>query len=343
MKHTAKHYTIPIFVPELACPFQCVFCNQQKISGQQHIPDESEIINTIESHLGSFKEGNRRVEIGFFGGSFTGISQASQQKYLSLAQPYIATGDIQSIRLSTRPDYINTEILDFLKQYHVETIELGAQSMDDRVLKASRRGHTAAQTAEAAALIQSKGFKLGLQMMIGLPGDSLESSLETARQIIALKADNTRIYPAVVIRYTIMHQWFEKGRYEPLKLEDAVAWTKQIIPLFELAGVKVIRVGLHPSEDLVSGKELVAGPLHPSFRELVETEIWADLLEPLLHLNEKNSLNIQVPKKEINYAIGYKGRNKKRLLEKFSAVHIHPLEGLSRRSYKYDFHPRGSH
>lgn len=321
-----KHYNIPIFIPELACPFQCAFCNQEKISGHNLIPDDAEIIETIETHLNSFKEKNRFVEVAYFGGSFTGIPFEQQEHFLGLVQPFIKNGSVQSIRLSTRPDYIDSKILTMLKKHNVGTIELGAQSLDDGVLQKSHRGHNAQQVEEASKLIHEFGFKLGLQMMIGLPGDSLEKSLATAKNIIELGADNTRIYPALVIKGTAMHQWFEKGKYTPLSLEEAVNWTKQILPIFEDAGVNIIRVGLHPSEGLLTGEELIAGPFHISFRELVLTEIWSDKLKPLLKTHQGKSLKITVPFGSLNHAIGYKAKNKKMLLEKFDRVDF--MEGV---------------
>ncbi len=311
-----KHYNIPIFIPELACPFQCAFCNQKKISGQSLIPDKQEIIHTIESHLCSFKEKNRFVNIAFFGGSFTGIPKEEQEYYLSLAQPYIESGEVNGIQISTRPDYIDTDILNILKKYHVNTIELGAQSLDDEVLQKTFRGHTADQVINSSKLIKSMGFKLGLQMMIGLPGDTLEKAIATAKQIVKLQADNTRIYPALVIKDTAMHNWYKKGKYKPLSLEDAVVQTKAILTIFMNANIKVLRIGLHPSEGLVNGNELVDGPFHINFKEMVLTEIWADKFNDYLKSNSKNSIEISVPKHEINYAIGYKAKNKK-LLEKY--------------------------
>ncbi len=315
-----KHYTIPIFIPELACPFQCVFCNQEKISGHQNIPDENEIRQTIIEHLKSFKRKKRTVEIGFFGGSFTGIPIEEQKHYLGIVQPFIDSGEVNGIRLSTRPDYINKEILDVLKKHRVTTIELGAQSMDDEVLEKSYRGHTSKQTEQASEMILDNGFELGLQMMIGLPGDTREKAVFTAKRIIELGASNTRIYPALVIKGTAMHKWYDEGKYIPLSLEEAINRTKQILPLFEEAGVKVLRVGLHPSEGLLSGHELIAGPFHQSFKELVLSEIWYEQLKPLLNKDEGRNLIIYVPKKERNYAIGYGAKNHKMLLEKFGKV-----------------------
>lgn len=329
-----KHYNIPIFIPELACPFQCVFCNQEKISGKQHIPDEKEIEQTIKTHLNSFKRKDRVVEVGFFGGSFTGIPIQEQAHYLGIVQPFIDKGEVKGIRLSTRPDYISEEILNVLKKYRVTTIELGAQSMDDEVLKKSFRGHTAKQTEQAAQLILENGFELGLQMMIGLPGDTMEKSINTAIRIVESGASNTRIYPAVVIRGTAMHKWFEEKKYEPLSLEDAVEWTTKLLPIFEEANVSVLRVGLHPSEGLLSGNELVTGPFHQSFKELVLTKIWRQQLQPLIENQEAKNLKVFVSQKEMNYAIGYGATNKKMLQERFDTVEFVSKSELKGRSFE---------
>jgi len=240
------------------------------------------------------------------------------------------------IRLSTRPDYIDEVILQMLKEHRVTTIELGAQSIDDEVLKASRRSHTVKQVEKASGLILDYGFELGLQMMIGLPGDTLEKSIKTAHRIVELRASNTRIYPAVVIKETALEKWFKAGKFTPLSLEEAVNWTRQILPIFEDAGVRILRVGLHPSEGFLRGDELIAGPFHPSFKELVLTEIWADLLRPLLNKPSSELIKISVPEREINYAIGYRGKNKKALLEKYKSVKFIPdSEITNRRSYLF--------
>jgi histone acetyltransferase (RNA polymerase elongator complex component) len=331
-----KHYTIPVFVPELACPFQCVFCNQRKITGRNLIPGDNEIITSVEEHLASFKEAEREVEIGFFGGSFTGISVEQQSHYLKLVQPFLESEEVSGIRLSTRPDYIDKTILNLLKKYKVSTIELGSQSLDDGVLKATFRGHTVKQVEQASKMILDHGFDLGLQMMIGLPGDTLEKSIKTAHRIVELGASNTRIYPTVVIKGTALEQWFKTGKFMPLTLEEAVNWTKQILPIFEDAGLTVLRVGLHPSEGLLNGEELVVGPFHPSFKELVLTEIWSDLLKPLVEKSEGKSIELHIPVKEINYAIGYKGKNKKALLEKYKSVKFIPDPAITcRRNFRF--------
>ena len=274
------------------------------------------------------------MEIGFFGGTFTGIPLNEQERYLKTAAPYLKKGVIHGIRLSTRPDYINKEVLDLLKKYGVTTVELGAQSLDDEVLKASYRGHTAEQVAAASAMILDYGFDLGLQMMIGLPGDTFEKSMKTAEKIIELGASNTRIYPSLVIKDTAMHRWFEQGGYKPLSLKEAVEWSKHLLLLFEKNNVSVIRMGLHPSEGLIDGSELVAGPFHPSFRELVLTEIWGDILKPLSDkFTEKKNIVIKVNPLQLNYATGYSGKNKKRLLQHFNQVKIIPSSEIKGRDF----------
>ncbi len=330
-----KHYTIPIFTPEMACPFRCVFCNQQKISGHLEAPDFAAVHRTITAYLQSFKVKNRRVEVGFFGGTFTGIPVSVQEGYLSAVQPFLKEGTVQGIRLSTRPDYIDASVLNRLKRYGVTTIELGAQSLDDEVLRASRRGHTANQVKTASAMIRKAGFRLGLQMMIGLPGDTLSKALSTADTIILLGAADVRIYPALVIRDTVLHRWFRQGRYHPLSLEEAVAWSKALLLKFEDAGIHVIRLGLHPSEGLLDGSAFVAGPFHLSFRELVLTEIWHDILFPLVNHPERfsSSFTLSVPVGQINYAIGYHGKNKKMLQSVFPGMRFCESGKLSGRAF----------
>lgn len=330
-----KHYTIPVFTPEMACPFRCVFCNQQKISGHAKSPDFGEVTKTIQAYLSTFKPGQKQVKVGFFGGTFTGIPVEIQEKYLQTVQPFLVSGEVQGIRLSTRPDYIDKTVLQRLRRYGVTTIELGAQSLDNEVLRLSRRGHTAEQVEKASVMIREAGFGLGLQMMIGLPGDTEEKALSTAEKIIAFGASNTRIYPTLIIKGTVLHHWYNEGKYKPLSLQEAVAWSKQLLLKFEAAGVKVIRLGLHPSEGLLTGTELVAGPFHPSFRELVLTEIWHDLLAPLTTYPSDLPAHpvIEVPAPQINYAIGYEGKNRKMLRSVFPHVRFRKNRQLTGRDF----------
>lgn len=317
-----KHFTIPVFIPELACPFQCVFCDQRKISGTLKSPSLTEVDNIIKKYLSTIPTEKSLIEIGFFGGNFTGISQEDQRAFLSVAQKYINSGQVKSIRLSTRPDYISPEILSLLKEFSVKTIELGAQSMDEGVLLKSGRGHTAQDVIDSSGLIQQAGFNLGLQIMIGLPGDTQEKSLETAQQIVSLKPKDVRIYPTLVIKGTELAALFKEGKYEPLNIKTAVLWTKDIYQLFENARLNIIRVGLHPSEELANENSLLAGPYHPSFRELILTELWKDRFLSKLDFNISKSLMLYVAPPELNHAIGYSSSNVRFLETKFESVKI---------------------
>jgi histone acetyltransferase (RNA polymerase elongator complex component) len=331
-----KHFNIPVFIPELACPFQCIYCNQKKISGCLKIPTPEEINKIIDVRLLTIPKEGTEIEVAFFGGNFTGLNLSEQETFLRNVQPYIDAGQISGIRVSTRPDYINQDVLKLLKKYNVKTIELGAQSMDNDVLKQVGRGHTSEDTALAAKMIKAEGFSLGLQMMIGLPGDTLQKSIYTAKKIIDLKADNTRIYPTLVISGTKLEELFNSGGYKPLSLEEAVTWSKELLKIFEEANVSVIRIGLHPSEGLIKGDEMVAGPFHPSFRELVLTEIWHDLLKPLFKEKSKKIV-INVAPDQLNYAIGYLSKNKSLLLQAFHEVKFLADPQLTERQMKTTF------
>ncbi|MEZ5083893.1 MAG: radical SAM protein [Bacteroidales bacterium] len=329
-----KHINIPIFIPELACPFQCIFCNQRKISGQLHVPDEKEIINIIESYLKTIVLENSDVQFAYFGGNFTGLSIKEQENFLKLVDPYIKIGKISGIRISTRPDYINEEILTLLKKHHVKSIELGAQSMDDEVLKKSKRGHTSTQTEKAIALVKDFGFSLGLQMMVGLPGDTLESTIYTANKIVELGAENTRIYPTLVIKGTHLENLYKQGKYQSLSLDAAVNWSREAVIIFDKAGIKILKLGLHPSEGLINGNDLIAGPFHPSFHELVLTSRWREIFEII---SEKgNTVEITVAPDQINAAIGYQGSNKKYLLQRYKSVKFESDNTKSGREHRIE-------
>ena len=326
---SVKHSNIPIFIPELACPHQCIFCNQAKISGQLQIPQPQEVPQIIETHLATMNDG-REIEVAFFGGSFTGIPLDLQEQYLAQAHAYLQQGRIHGIRLSTRPDYINGRVIELLKRYGVTTIELGAQSTNDDVLLASGRGHKSEDIRKASDLILKNGFHLGLQMMIGLPHDTYERSQQTVEEIIALGADNTRIYPTLVIKGTQLAKLYETGRYQPLSLEEAVSWAKEFYLRFEEAGVTILRVGLHASEELTPDKSLLAGPYHKSFKELMMTEIWGDILRKALNGRKEESLTLEVHPSQINFAWGYAGKNKRWFNENGLEVKIIGKETLGK-------------
>lgn len=307
----AKHRVIPIFIPQKACPFRCAYCNQFAIAGQDHILSPEEVDGIIQQHLATIPEGSH-IRIAFFGGSFTGMSIEEQNQYLDVAYPYVQNGKVEGIQLSTRPDYITPDILENLQRHGVSLIELGAQSLDDDVLQAAHRGHTVQQVQEASSMIRQHDFELGLQMMIGLPGDTRAKALSTAQLIADFGATCTRIYPTLVVPHTRLANDYAEGRYKPLALEKAVDWCKDLYLFFQERDITVLRMGLHPSEGLLSGSGYLAGPFHVSFKELVMSAIWHDRIMEQLHGEPLAEAIITVPAGEINYAVGYGGANKKR-------------------------------
>lgn len=329
-----RHYNIPIFIPELACPFQCVYCDQRKITGQKHLLEEKEIIHNIESHLRSFKAAAREVQLAFFGGTFTGLSIQEQEHYLNIIQPFIKAQTIQGIRISTRPDYINLENLRLLKQFGVTHIELGAQSLVDDVLKASYRGHSVTDVKQASEIILAEGFTLGLQMMIGLPKDSPERSLQTAQRIVDFGAQETRIYPTIVIQGTNLHQLWKTGKYQALDTETAIEQSATLYEFFELHNVKVLRVGLYPSDELNIQGEAVAGPELPHFKEKVMSLIWKINLGKAVDISKKGKkLKVSVSPKEYNFAVGFSALNRKYLENYFSKVKFITNSEIKGRNY----------
>lgn len=277
---TARNSIIPVFVPHLGCPNDCVFCNQRRISGHIEPATAQTVKNAIEEAAALTPSGTKR-QLAFYGGSFTAIPEARQIELFEAAQPYLADGTISSIRLSTRPDAIDGTVLKQLKKYGVTVIELGAQSMCDRVLELSGRGHDSAAVADASRLIKDAGFDLILQMMTGLPGDTDESCIETAKKIIALSPNGVRIYPTVIVRDTVLCDMWRAGTYKEHTVEDAVRVCSKIVPLFNEAGIPIIRMGLNPTEDL-SGGDALAGAYHPALGELVHSRIMLQKARRLL-------------------------------------------------------------
>jgi len=330
-----RHYNIPVFIPELACPFQCVYCDQRKITGQKHLLEDGEILQNIEDHLQSFKSENREVQLAFFGGTFTGLDIAEQEHYLKLIQPFIQSQDIQGIRISTRPDYINLQNLKLLKDYGVTHIELGAQSLVEEVLQASYRGHSVEDVKRASELILKEGFILGLQMMIGLPEDSPERSLQTAQRIVEFGADETRIYPTIVIRGTNLAKLWEQGKYKALDTNLAIEQSAKLYQFFENNNVNVLRVGLYPSDELSEQGEAVAGPKMPHFKEKVLARIWKNSLEEGIDFSKKEKkLEIAVSPKEFNFAVGFAAGNRKYLEQFFKKVKFIMNPKLEGRNYE---------
>ncbi len=262
-----KQLIIPIFLPFGGCAHQCVFCDQKGITGSDALPSSEEVKGTIDAYLYTWK-GNGRREVAFYGGSFTALDKNTQSYYLSASYGYIKNGLIDGVRISTRPDNISDEIIGFLKGFFVDTIELGAQSMSDEVLRLSGRGHSASDTESAAGLIKEAGIKLGLQFMPGLPGDTKGSIISTAERIIALSPDFVRVYPALVLRDTPLHKMYLSGRYAPWGLTEMAEVCRGLLNMFNEAKIPVIRVGLQPTRELEDS--LVCGPYHPSLRQIIE-------------------------------------------------------------------------
>ena len=316
-----EQYIIPIFVPHLGCPNDCIFCNQKSISGKSKNITAKEVKKTVEEYLESFKEKSSYKEIAFFGGSFTGIDVKLQEELLSTAYEYAKNKQVDSIRISTRPDYINKNILKMLKKYGVKTIELGVQSTNNYILKRSKRGHTFEDVKKASKLIKWYGFDLGHQMMVGLPESTRIDELNTAKDLIKLKPKMIRIYPVLVIKNTKLEQEYKDGTYEPITLNQAIERSKEIVYLFNKKHIKVIRIGLQ-NTDIISepdtdGSEVVAGPYHPAFRQLVEDSIWYDsIVNKIKKINVKaKKVQIIVNPVDVNNVIGHKKENILKLKE----------------------------
>jgi histone acetyltransferase (RNA polymerase elongator complex component) len=323
-----KHLIIPIFIPHKGCPFDCIYCNQRSISGQVEEMTEVKMRSIIEEHL-KFVEKDTFVELGFYGGSFTGIEKEQQIHFLKIANEYIINNKIREIRLSTRPDYIDEVILEYLKYYKVKTIELGVQSLDDSVLKQSHRGHKAETVYRSSKLIKEAGLNLGIQTMIGLPGDSFERDLYTAKQVIALKPKIVRIYPTLVIKGTYLEELFYKTEYVPLSLSQAVEICATLLKLYEENNIKVIRLGLQPTDTINTGMDVVAGPFHPAFRQLVESKLALSKIESIIvdrKLSDNFEVTICTGSRNISNVIGQKRENICYLKEKYGFKKINVVE-----------------
>lgn len=313
---SARESIIPVFVPHLGCPNDCVFCNQRRISGSVAPATAEDVVSAIENALRLTPPGTRR-QLAFYGGSFTAIPVAEQESLLGAAAPYLERGDIASLRLSTRPDAIDGAVLRRLRSYGVETIELGAQSMSERVLALSGRGHTAADVEDAARAVKGAGFRLILQMMTGLPGADDESDVESARRIAALGPDGVRVYPTVIVRDTALCDLWRAGRYKEHTVEDAVRVCARILPVFEQAGIPVIRMGLNPTEDL-SGGDAVGGAYHPALGELVKSRIMRDKAEKILSGAKRGEQAVlRVNPRLMSQLVGQHGANRAYLVERF--------------------------
>lgn len=310
-----KQYIIPIFVPHLGCPNDCIFCNQKSISGQKKNVTKEETKQIIDNYLESIENEEAQVEIAFYGGSFTAIETNLQKELLETAYEYIKEGKVESIRVSTRPDCIDKEILKRLKKYKVKTIELGVQSANDYILKRTNRGHTFADVKKASRMIRWHGFKLGHQMMVGLPESTRIDEINTAKALIKLKPKMIRIYPVLVVKNTQLERDYENGKYDPLPLVQAVEICKELVRMFADKKIEIIRVGLQNTDEITdptsNSSEVVAGPYHPAFRQLVESAMWYDaIVGKIKKLNVKvKEVEVTVNPIDVNNVIGHKKEN----------------------------------
>ena len=327
-----KHAIIPIFIPHRGCPNDCVFCNQRKITARTDdvTPEDArQIIDTWLTTLrcpDNTQESRGIVEIAFYGGSFTGLSIVEQSSFLAVALDYKQKGLVDKIHLSTRPDYIDRDILDNLRKYSVDTIELGVQSFDDEVLKKSNRGHTAQDVYHAVKLIKAYGFELGIQLMIGLPGDSLESCIMSARETAGLRPALARLYPTIVLDDTELYNMYRRGEYTPLSREEVVSRSAEMYKLLDDAGITIMRVGLKSTDIIGEGGAINGGTYHPAFRQLVEGQIAKERIEPLLleilHDQHHVPVTISSNSRWFSNMIGHKACNKAYFASAYPALRI---------------------
>ncbi|MGL5054215.1 MAG: elongator complex protein 3 [Fusobacteriaceae bacterium] len=305
-----RHYNIPIFINHIGCPNSCVFCNQKKINGVETDTTPEDVLKTIEEYL-EFLPKNGEIEVAFFGGTFTGLSFNLQKEYLQVVQPFIQNNQVSGIRISTRPDCIDDAILQQLKDYNVKVIELGVQSLNQKVLDLTARNYKVDVVYKSIELIKKYNINLGIQIMLGLPGATFDTDYETAKQVVELKPDMVRIYPSLVLSGTKMEEMFLNKEYRPYTVEEAVKVGVRIYSLIEFNNIKIIRVGLQPSEDLREEGVILDGPFHPAFRDLLEGEIYSLFFEYLLK-DKELKLDIEANEKNISKILGNKGINKQR-------------------------------
>jgi histone acetyltransferase (RNA polymerase elongator complex component) len=311
---------IPFFIIHSGCPHQCVFCNQKSITGQHHATEAAAIPEKIDRYL-RFRTSSNPVQVAFYGGSFTALPLSLQHAYLDSVRPFILNGTIKSIRISTRPDAISTPILSLLKQNYVSIVELGAQSMNDRVLTLAGRGHKVEDTEKAARVLSEHGFTVGLQLMPGLPGDTPEDFLEnTIVAAVAIKPSFIRLYPTLVVKGTPLENMYKIGGYTSLSLGEAVALCAESVKRIEAAGIEVIRLGLQSTEMLDSPGTVLTGPYHPAFGQLVESALLLDRMRAALKTcrMQGDSAVFAVSPPSISSATGQRRENVKMLIKEFA-------------------------
>lgn len=317
-----KPLIIPIFISHSGCPHRCIFCDQEKITSQSVRPvGGDDVREVLEKAINSRRfDIKRNPEVAFYGGTFTGLPKDRITRLLEAVAPYIRDRLISSIRVSTRPDFIDEECLKIMKDFHVSTVELGVQSLDEDVLLMARRGHTVGDVIRAVQILKRNGFKVGIQLMPGLPGDSEERFRDTIEKIIGLDPDMARVYPALVIKGTGLARMYEEGCYRPLTLEKGVDLCAQGVARLEANGIPVIRIGLMSSPSLLEERRIVSGPWHPAFGFLVRSAIHQKAIEPDLPApGTAKGIRIFAPERKIPLIRGYKNRGIRMIEEKTGA------------------------
>jgi histone acetyltransferase (RNA polymerase elongator complex component) len=328
-----KPFIVPIFLPHAGCPHRCVFCNQVSITGAKQEAAGADLIRSrIHEFLNYKNERRKPVQISFFGGNFLGLKIDEIKFYLALAADFVHQGNVDSIRFSTRPDTVDREHLDIIADYPVAAVELGVQSMNDHILALARRGHKAADTVRAVERLKARHYEIGLQMMVGLPGEDEALSKKTVRNIAALQPDFVRIYPTVVLKNSQLAGWYLNGTYTPLSLDKAVTQVKNIFLYFKKNNIQIIRMGLQASADLADGSTVLAGPYHPAFGHLVYSEIFLDMaMAAIKSANPKGDrVGLQVHPRSVSKMRGLKNGNIKKLCGKFhlQSIEIVPDDSL---------------
>lgn len=300
-----KRVILPIFVPHMGCPHQCVFCNQFHITGQWQPPAR----DTLETQAREWAASSGQVpELAFYGGSFTAIERATQEALLESAAILKAQGLISGIRLSTRPDALGPEVLARLHRFSVDTVEIGVQSLDDAVLAASRRGHTALVARDAVKRVKAAGFACGAQIMVALPEDTPARSLETCRQVIDLAPDFVRIYPTAVICDTPLAEAYARESYVPWQVDTLLDTVAEMLTLFEAASIPVIRVGLQAEDNLSQG-DVIAGAYHPALGEQIKARYFRRCMMAMLKPQEEGPVTFAVAPRQLSQAIGQHREN----------------------------------
>jgi histone acetyltransferase (RNA polymerase elongator complex component) len=330
---TPRPFIIPVFIPHAGCPHRCAFCNQSLVTGRpeaSQAPEDS--LASADEFLRFRSRRSGPAQLAFFGGNFLGLPHERLRRLLDTASRWVSEARLDGIRFSTRPDTVSAETLDLISAYPVKCVELGVQSMDEDVLRRSRRGHSAADSEAAVRRLKDRGYDVGVQLMVGLPGDKDASLLETGRRVAGLCPAFVRIYPTLVLEGSLLASWFREGRYRPLSLEEAVDLGMKLYGGLRQRRIPVIRTGLQPTADLAGSRGVLAGPFHPAFGELVQSACYLDAIRRELRVRPFSgaALGLQVHPANISRTRGQRNANCAALRGEFgfNAVRVIPDAGL---------------